>query len=195
MAHVFESGIRATPNHGGLDGLVRRQLDLFRQERAEQAREGGGRFVPPGTAPYHIPPPSLAPGPAQAPGPVPASAHGLVSTPASAPAIKSEDPPEGPATPVTLAPVSPEDPEKPEITPGPFAGPARRHAPSNTIMSETGEYLVRVASTYARLTTNLVSGAHLEGAVYEAHEQSRLSTRFTDMSILVAMDLEQSRLR
>ncbi|KAH6894286.1 hypothetical protein B0T10DRAFT_558432 [Thelonectria olida] len=196
MAHVFESGINAAPsNTGGLETLVRRQLDLFAKEREQQARENAARSAPPGPTPFHVPPRAQAQAPAPAPalGPVPASA---ASASAPAPAIKSE-PPEGPATPATLAPVSPEDLEKNELSPGPATNhaPARRQTKSNTIMTETGDYLVQVASTYARLTTNLVSGAHVEMAVMEQHEQSRLTTSFTDMSVLVAMDIEQTRLR
>ncbi|KAI5464725.1 hypothetical protein BGZ63DRAFT_421725 [Mariannaea sp. PMI_226] len=177
MAHIFESGINAIPNKtGSLEALVKHQIETFARERENAAKSTplatpatpGSPVVTSTPAPISVIPETANTGTATA-GPVSTT----LALATAAPAPRSPK----------LAPIAPIAPLRPSLT------------RSNTITTETGDYLVEVARTLGRLTANLVSGVHVERAVFEMHEHSRLVDRLSDLTTVVAMDVEQQRLR
>ncbi|KAF7559996.1 hypothetical protein G7046_g4154 [Stylonectria norvegica] len=76
-------------------------------------------------------------------------------------------------------------------------GPRSRgegNGPPKTLTFDMGEYLAQAAQVWSRLTDNLVQGSHVEAAVMDAHEQSRMRSHVSDLSTVVTMDVEHSKL-
>ncbi|KAH7157717.1 hypothetical protein B0J13DRAFT_177461 [Dactylonectria estremocensis] len=73
---------------------------------------------------------------------------------------------------------------KPSITP----------AQPKTLISDMGDYLTQASRVWSRLTDNLVRGSHVEMAVVDVHEQSRLGNHVSELSSIVLMDVEIRKL-
>ncbi|CAM1502061.1 Fc.00g040450.m01.CDS01 [Cosmosporella sp. VM-42] len=65
---------------------------------------------------------------------------------------------------------------------------------STTIISDMGEYLTQAAQILSCLTNKLLDDSQVEEAIFTAHEQSRIQTKVTDLSTIVHMDVQHSRL-
>lgn len=70
----------------------------------------------------------------------------------------------------------------------------RRDRESKTLVTDMGEYLTQAARVWSRLTENLVQGAHMDAAAIDAHERSLKQSRVADLSAVVTMDIERSKL-
>ncbi|KAM0340898.1 hypothetical protein ACHAPU_010315 [Fusarium lateritium] len=65
---------------------------------------------------------------------------------------------------------------------------------SNTIVSDIGEYLMQAAQAWAQLTDALVESRQVKQAVVDAHEQAISKNHLSDLSTVVSMDMDLSKL-
>lgn len=63
------------------------------------------------------------------------------------------------------------------------------------IITRVGEYLVRAAESWSRLTDDLVQAPHMNGVITDAHEKARARSHLCDLSSVVQADIEISKLR
>lgn len=66
---------------------------------------------------------------------------------------------------------------------------------SASLLNGMGDYLVRTASVWARLTENFAAGDHIEQTVRDVHMRSQHDTHFADISGIAALDLSLAKLR
>ncbi|KAF4971870.1 hypothetical protein FZEAL_9727 [Fusarium zealandicum] len=66
--------------------------------------------------------------------------------------------------------------------------------PTKTLVNDIGEYLIQAAQAWAQLTDALVESRQIQHAVLEAHEDARSKNHLSDLSALVAMDVDLSKL-
>ncbi|KAF4125639.1 hypothetical protein GMORB2_0883 [Geosmithia morbida] len=66
---------------------------------------------------------------------------------------------------------------------------------TNSLLNGMGDYLVRTASVWAKLTKNLAAGDHIEQAVHDAHLRAAQDTRFSDTLSIAALDVDLTKLR
>jgi hypothetical protein len=66
---------------------------------------------------------------------------------------------------------------------------------NNNIVSDIGEYLMQAAQTWAQMTDALVESRQVQQAVEDAHEQAMSNNHLSDLSAVVSMDMDLSKLR
>lgn len=75
---------------------------------------------------------------------------------------------------------------------------ARRESSNHqtrTPITDIGDYLIEAAQVWTSLTNSLTKGPHVEAAILETHEQSRIQTQVTDLRATTALDIEITKLR
>ncbi|KAG5665303.1 hypothetical protein KAF25_009428 [Fusarium avenaceum] len=65
---------------------------------------------------------------------------------------------------------------------------------SKTLVSDIGEYLIQAAQAWAQLTDALVESRQVKQAVVDAHEQAMSNNHLSDLSTVVSMDMDLSKL-
>ncbi|KAM0435900.1 hypothetical protein ACHAPT_002792 [Fusarium lateritium] len=65
---------------------------------------------------------------------------------------------------------------------------------AKTLVNDIGEYLIQAAQAWAQLTDALVESRQIHQAVLDAHEQARAQNRLSDLSTVVSMDVDLSKL-
>ncbi|KAJ3540530.1 hypothetical protein NM208_g5024 [Fusarium decemcellulare] len=65
---------------------------------------------------------------------------------------------------------------------------------AKTLVGDIGEYLIQAAQAWAQLTDALVESRQIQQAVLDAHEQARSRNHLSDLSTVVAMDVDLSKL-
>ncbi|KAL2681057.1 hypothetical protein Neosp_008660 [[Neocosmospora] mangrovei] len=66
---------------------------------------------------------------------------------------------------------------------------------AKTLVNDIGEYLIQAAQAWAQLTDALVESRQIHQAVLDAHEQARAQNHLSDLSTVVSMDVDLSKLR
>jgi hypothetical protein len=66
---------------------------------------------------------------------------------------------------------------------------------SQNLVSDIGEYLMQAAQTWAQMTDALVESRQVQQAVVDAHEQALNNNHLSDLSTVVSMDMDLSKLR
>ncbi|KAF5017526.1 hypothetical protein F66182_10527 [Fusarium sp. NRRL 66182] len=66
---------------------------------------------------------------------------------------------------------------------------------SKNIVNDIGEYLTQAAQAWAQLTDALVESRQIQQAVVDAHEQAMTNNHLSDLSTVVSMDMDLSKLR
>lgn len=66
---------------------------------------------------------------------------------------------------------------------------------SRTLTSGLGEYLVLSCQAWSRLTDSFLESAHIHRAVLDALEESKRRSHCADLSVVVSMDVEISKVR
>lgn len=66
---------------------------------------------------------------------------------------------------------------------------------ATTLVKDIGDNLVEAVQALSELTDALVDSPHIHQAVVEAHEESRARTDLCDLSTIVSMDIDHSKLR
>ncbi|KAH7258428.1 hypothetical protein FSOLCH5_007382 [Fusarium solani] len=65
---------------------------------------------------------------------------------------------------------------------------------AKTLVNDIGEYLIQAAQAWAQLTDALVESRQIHQAVLDAHEQARAQNHLSDLSTVVSMDVDLSKL-
>ncbi|KAG8668591.1 hypothetical protein FPOAC1_007974 [Fusarium poae] len=65
---------------------------------------------------------------------------------------------------------------------------------TQNIVNNIGEYLMQAAKTWAQMTDALVESREVQQAVEDAHEQALSVNHLSDLSTVVAMDMDLSKL-
>ncbi|KAM5345228.1 hypothetical protein ACJ41O_011090 [Fusarium nematophilum] len=65
---------------------------------------------------------------------------------------------------------------------------------AKTLVNDIGEYLIQAAHAWAQLTDALVESRQIHQAVLEAHEDARSKNHLSDLSAVVSMDIDLSKL-
>ncbi|KAF4965463.1 hypothetical protein FSARC_6765 [Fusarium sarcochroum] len=65
---------------------------------------------------------------------------------------------------------------------------------AKTLVNDIGEYLMQAAQAWAQLTDALVESRQIQQAVVDAHEQAMTKNHLSDLSTVVAMDMDLSKL-
>jgi hypothetical protein len=65
---------------------------------------------------------------------------------------------------------------------------------SQNLVSDIGEYLMQAAQTWAQMTDALVESRQVQQAVVDAHEQALNNNHLSDLSTVVTMDMDLSKL-
>ena len=65
---------------------------------------------------------------------------------------------------------------------------------SQNLVSDIGEYLMQAAQTWAQMTDALVESRQVQQAVVDAHEQALNNNHLSDLSTVVSMDMDLSKL-
>lgn len=65
---------------------------------------------------------------------------------------------------------------------------------TQNIVSDIGEYLTQAAQTWAQMTDALVESRQVQDAVVDAHEQALSNNHLSDLSTVVSMDMDLSKL-
>ncbi|KAI1062863.1 hypothetical protein LB507_005669 [Fusarium sp. FIESC RH6] len=65
---------------------------------------------------------------------------------------------------------------------------------SQNLVSDIGEYLMQAAQTWAQMTDALVESRQIQQAVVDAHEQALNNNHLSDLSTVVSMDMDLSKL-
>ena len=68
------------------------------------------------------------------------------------------------------------------------------HEQSQNLVSDIGEYLMQAAQTWAQMTDALVESRQVQQAVVDAHEQALNNNHLSDLSTVVSMDMDLSKL-
>lgn len=63
------------------------------------------------------------------------------------------------------------------------------------LITHVGEYLVQAAQTWSRLTDDLIQAQHINRVVTDTHERSRSHNHLCDLSSVVQIDIELSKLK
>lgn len=63
------------------------------------------------------------------------------------------------------------------------------------LVNDIGEYLIQAAQAWAQLTDALVESRQIHQAVLDAHEQAMAQNHLSDLSTVVSMDVDLSKLR
>ncbi|KAF4453355.1 hypothetical protein F53441_3951 [Fusarium austroafricanum] len=63
-----------------------------------------------------------------------------------------------------------------------------------TIVNDIGEYLIQAAQAWAQLTDALVESRQVQQAVVDAHEQAMVNNHLSDLSAVVSMDMDLTKL-
>ncbi|KAK7432082.1 hypothetical protein QQZ08_001372 [Neonectria magnoliae] len=66
---------------------------------------------------------------------------------------------------------------------------------ARTVVTEIGENLSQAALAWARLTDALVDSRQIHQAMVDAHEHARAQSQLSDLSAIVSMDLDLSKLK
>lgn len=66
---------------------------------------------------------------------------------------------------------------------------------AKSLVNDIGEYLIQAAQAWAQLTDALVESRQIHQAVLDAHEQARAQNHLSDLSTVVSMDVDLSKLR
>ncbi|KAF4339872.1 hypothetical protein FBEOM_6241 [Fusarium beomiforme] len=64
----------------------------------------------------------------------------------------------------------------------------------NTIVTDIGDYLIQAAQAWAQLTDALVESRQVQQAVVDAHEQAMVNNHLSDLSTVVSMDMDLTKL-
>ncbi|CAF3462961.1 unnamed protein product [Fusarium graminearum] len=65
---------------------------------------------------------------------------------------------------------------------------------TQNIVSDIGEYLMQAAQNWAKMTDALVESRQVQQAVEDAHEQAMIINHLSDLSTVVSMDVDLSKL-
>ncbi|RGP68226.1 hypothetical protein FSPOR_5479 [Fusarium sporotrichioides] len=65
---------------------------------------------------------------------------------------------------------------------------------TQNIVSDIGEYLMQAAQTWAQMTDSLVESRQVQQAVEDAHEHAMSANHLSDLSAVVSMDMDLSKL-
>ncbi|KAM0562366.1 hypothetical protein ACHAPJ_002056 [Fusarium lateritium] len=65
---------------------------------------------------------------------------------------------------------------------------------AKTLVNDIGEYLMQAAQAWAQLTDALVESRQIKQAVVDAHEQAMTKNHLSDLSTVVSMDMDLSKL-
>jgi hypothetical protein len=82
-----------------------------------------------------------------------------------------------------------------EVTSNTMAKQTPSPEQSKTLVSDIGEYLTQAAQAWAQLTDALVESRQVKQAVVDAHEQAMSNNHLSDLSTVVSMDMDLSKLR
>ncbi|RGP60232.1 hypothetical protein FLONG3_10949 [Fusarium longipes] len=66
---------------------------------------------------------------------------------------------------------------------------------TRNIVSDIGEYLMQAAQKWAQMTDALVESRQVQQAVEDAHEQAMANNHLSDLSAVVSMDMDLTKLR
>ncbi|ENH70550.1 hypothetical protein FOC1_g10012480 [Fusarium oxysporum f. sp. cubense race 1] len=64
----------------------------------------------------------------------------------------------------------------------------------STIVTDIGDYLIQAAQAWAQMTDALVESRQVQQAVVDAHEQAMVNNHLSDLSTVVSMDVDLTKL-
>ncbi|EXA38468.1 hypothetical protein FOVG_10398 [Fusarium oxysporum f. sp. pisi HDV247] len=64
----------------------------------------------------------------------------------------------------------------------------------STIVTDIGDYLIQAAQAWAQMTDALVESRQVQQAVVDAHEQAMVKNHLSDLSTVVSMDVDLTKL-
>lgn len=65
---------------------------------------------------------------------------------------------------------------------------------NSTIVTDIGDYLIQAAQAWAQMTDALVESRQVQQAVADAHEQAMVNNHLSDLSTVVSMDVDLTKL-
>jgi hypothetical protein len=65
---------------------------------------------------------------------------------------------------------------------------------NSTIVTDIGDYLIQAAQAWAQMTDALVESRQVQQAVVDAHEQAMANNHLSDLSTVVSMDVDLTKL-
>jgi hypothetical protein len=65
---------------------------------------------------------------------------------------------------------------------------------NSTIVTDIGDYLIQAAQAWAQMTDALVESRQVQQAVVNAHEQAMVNNHLSDLSTVVSMDVDLTKL-
>ncbi|KAL5613341.1 hypothetical protein FOVSG1_002404 [Fusarium oxysporum f. sp. vasinfectum] len=65
---------------------------------------------------------------------------------------------------------------------------------NSTIVTDIGDYLIQAAQAWAQMTDALVESRQVQQAVVDAHEQAMVNNHLSDLSTVVSMDVDLTKL-
>ncbi|KAF4946392.1 hypothetical protein FGADI_11217 [Fusarium gaditjirri] len=65
---------------------------------------------------------------------------------------------------------------------------------NSTIVADIGDYLTQAAQAWAQMTDALVESRQVQQAVVDAHEQAMVNNHLSDLSTVVSMDIDLTKL-
>ncbi|KAF5646821.1 hypothetical protein F52700_1729 [Fusarium sp. NRRL 52700] len=65
---------------------------------------------------------------------------------------------------------------------------------NSTIVTDIGDYLIQAAQAWAQMTDALVESRQVQQAVVDAHEHAMTNNHLSDLSTVVSMDVDLTKL-